>query len=91
MISMFKDFVKNKKAVKQPKIKLSGELTDNIRDFKNKSPEEKEEFLNKMMEDLKEQSFYKNNPMLNSMSDEQLKNFVKMTYNIIDTGDDSDD
>lgn len=91
MISMFKDFVKNKKSLKPTKIKVPKEFTDIVKSYKDRTPEEQKEWEDNAIKYLKEQSFYKNNPVLSNMSDEQLRNMIKMTYNFVDTGDDSND
>lgn len=89
MINTFKDFIKNKKATKPTKIKVPKEFTDIAKSYKRKTSEEQKEWEDNAIKNIKEQSFYKNNPMLNNMSDEQLRNMIKMTYNFVDTGDDS--
>ncbi|MEX2956515.1 hypothetical protein AB4M78_08775 [Staphylococcus pasteuri] len=91
MISMFKDFVKNKKTTKPIQLKLPEEFTEAAKNYKSKTAEEQKEWEDNAIKDLKEQSFYKNNPVLSNMSDEQLRNMIKMTYNFVGTGDDSND
>lgn len=91
MINTFKNFIENKKDTKPTKVKLPEEFTETAKSYKSKTLEEQTEWENIVIEDIQEQSFYKNNPILNNMSDEQLRNFIKMSYNIVDTGDDTDD
>lgn len=90
MINNFKEYIENNKNAKPFSINLLKELSKNVKEYKSKTPEEQKEWEDNAIRDMKEQNFYKNSPILNDMSDEQLRNLIKMTYNILNTGDDAD-
>lgn len=91
MINKFKEYIENNKNTKPFSINLPKELSKNVEEYKSKTPEEQKEWEDNAIKDMKEQGFYKNSPILNDMSDEQLRNLIKMAYNILNTGEDADD